>query len=432
MTKKIKYLAILAIIFALFQFYKFIKIRIINLDLPKGRLVFYSSVDGDYEIYTMNINGTGLNQLTRNSATLTNKEMDTEPSFSPDGKKIIFTSGRQGRDWEIIRDFDGKSIGEGTAEKTRTYDIYMMDSDGKNQIPLTYKSYVNSPLFSPDGRKIISEANLNNQWQIRIMNADGSNEKILHVGTGGYKFSPDARKIFNTFKKDLGVMDLDGTNKVRLTQLLIPEKLKTYRGWEAKIPDFDFSPDGEILFALQEDRGEPFVDLQTTFAFYNMKIDGTDLEEVYRFETRKNVPGFLFKLCYSPDRKYIICLASFSRKEETRNVYLLNIKDKSLINLIGDKEHWRDILNFTFTSDGKKVLFIADIYPNTNVAYLSALIFNNIRSYVGYLLFRKQAPFYDNKYLCIMDIDGRNFRKIAKLPQGTEIGLNSNFVHWDE
>jgi Tol biopolymer transport system component len=44
--------------------------------------------EGDFEIFTMNRDGTGLTQLTENAA------LDFDPEWSPDGKKIAFQSDR--------------------------------------------------------------------------------------------------------------------------------------------------------------------------------------------------------------------------------------------------------------------------------------------------------------------------------------------------
>jgi|AMFO01.1.fsa_nt_gi hypothetical protein len=71
---------------------------------PDGRkLAFVREVDGNYDLWMQNIDGTGLTQLTRSPYG------DFEPAFSPDGKKIAFISNRDS---------------DGDIEKTA---IYVMD-----------------------------------------------------------------------------------------------------------------------------------------------------------------------------------------------------------------------------------------------------------------------------------------------------------------
>jgi hypothetical protein len=52
-----------------------------------GKIVFTSNRDGDFEIYTMAIDGTGVTQLTHNTGAF-----DGDPVFSPDGSRIAFVS----------------------------------------------------------------------------------------------------------------------------------------------------------------------------------------------------------------------------------------------------------------------------------------------------------------------------------------------------
>src|SRR5918993_1993928 len=64
-----------------------------------GKIVFASdrytgegvdNPEGDYEVFTMNPDATGLTQLTKNTAD------DANPSFSSDGSVVVFTSQRDG------------------------------------------------------------------------------------------------------------------------------------------------------------------------------------------------------------------------------------------------------------------------------------------------------------------------------------------------
>ncbi|MDO9065537.1 MAG: hypothetical protein Q7U96_00440, partial [Chloroflexota bacterium] len=131
------------------------------------------------------------------------------------------------------------------------------------------------------------------------------------------------------------------------------------------------------------------------------------------------------QLQYSPDGQSIIFIADLTYK---KGIYLLNLQDGSVKELTYRKKIWRSILDFVLTPDGKKIVFVADIYPRNYVVH--ALVLRNIKAYINYYLFRKSTPFYDNKYLCIVDLDGKNYRRIAKLPEGTDLGRD--FIHWGE
>ena len=63
-----------------------------SVDLaPDGkRIAFTSNRDGNYEIYLMNIDGGGLRNLTAHPAN------DSAAAWSPDGKKLAFISSRGG------------------------------------------------------------------------------------------------------------------------------------------------------------------------------------------------------------------------------------------------------------------------------------------------------------------------------------------------
>ena len=69
-----------------------------------SRVAFMSSCDGNWEVYAVNIGGSGLKRLTSNSAA------DGLPTWSPDGKSIAFVSNRGG-----------------------VWAIWVMDANGENQ-----------------------------------------------------------------------------------------------------------------------------------------------------------------------------------------------------------------------------------------------------------------------------------------------------------
>ncbi len=89
----------------------------------------------EMEIYTCNVDGTDLHQVTHLG------KANWAPYFHPSGTKIIFSSNHH---------------------STRGYDfqLYMIDTDGSNLKQITYESEFNAfPMFSPDGKKLVFASN---------------------------------------------------------------------------------------------------------------------------------------------------------------------------------------------------------------------------------------------------------------------------------
>lgn len=123
-----------------------------RFSLDGSKITFATFRDGNYEIYSMNSDGSNLTRLTFFSPA-----SDLSPSFNPDGSKIVFESNRDGNN-----------------------EIYLMNSDGSNQIRLTANlSFDGRPDFSPDGSKIVFQTERDSNSEIYLMNSDGSNPTRL-------------------------------------------------------------------------------------------------------------------------------------------------------------------------------------------------------------------------------------------------------------
>ena len=99
---------------------------------PDGqRIAFTSYRDRNHEIYVMNADGSGVARLTDNDAA------DWDPAWSPDGQRIAFYSDRD----------DGNNRSDGD------YDIYVMNADGSGVARLTDNG-ASDLAWSPDGERI--------------------------------------------------------------------------------------------------------------------------------------------------------------------------------------------------------------------------------------------------------------------------------------
>ena len=139
------------------------------------------------EIYVIDIDGTHKMQLTHNDVD------DGHPTWSPNGKRIAFSSMVEG-----------------------IYQIFIMDAAGGTAKQLTFSGASHyHPTFSSDGKRIIYVSNAHNHYTLWMMNADGTNKTQLtnHIGA---HFEPSLsrdgkRLVFSSDRSDhmrIYLMDL--------------------------------------------------------------------------------------------------------------------------------------------------------------------------------------------------------------------------------
>jgi dipeptidyl aminopeptidase/acylaminoacyl peptidase len=107
------------------------------------------------------------------------------------------------------------------------YEIYVMNADGSGQTRLTNNSADDvHPSFSPDGSKIAFDSQRDGNYEIYVMNANGSGQvNLTHnsASDDNPAFSPDGSKIAFDSDRDGGiggnvyVMNADGSGQTRLT-----------------------------------------------------------------------------------------------------------------------------------------------------------------------------------------------------------------------
>ena len=163
-----------------------------------------NDADSEYEIYVIQADGCRLQRVTRNEAA------DKHPAWSPDDKRLVFSSDRTGH-WEVyLADADGANVRQLThierttarpdwspdgkriafmsnrdAEATddeNGFEIYVMDADGSDVRRLTYNDQRDArPRWSRDGKLLVFQSGtvgVRQAWsdvEIYTMNAEGSN-----------------------------------------------------------------------------------------------------------------------------------------------------------------------------------------------------------------------------------------------------------------
>ena len=249
--------------------------------------------EGDFEIFTMNRDGSGLTQLTENAA------FDFAPDWSADGKKIAFESRREGFSEIFVMNSDGseqtkvttnpdfsfdrsptfspdgeriafesnRAVGEGVDNPEKDTEIFTVDLDGTDLTQLTHneeRQFDFQPDWSPDGRKIAFMSNRDQRSGVFTMNADGTNERRRSRGPATVfespSFSPDGERIAFMSNQDgpdeIHAMNVDGSGQTRITNNGAPRDASPA-----------FSPSGKkITFNTNRDGN---------FEIYKMRADGT-------------------------------------------------------------------------------------------------------------------------------------------------------------
>lgn len=171
---------------------------------PKGdKVVFTSTRNGDLDLYVMNLDGSNVKQITKDLG------YDGGAWFSPDGTKIVWRASRPKTDEEIKEYKD--LLAQGLVMPTNM-EVFVANADGSNVKQITNLGKANwAPNWMPDGKRIIFASNHEYErgfpFNMYIINEDGSGlEKISH--DGGFDafpmFSPDGKRILFSSNRNNG------------------------------------------------------------------------------------------------------------------------------------------------------------------------------------------------------------------------------------
>jgi TolB protein len=135
------------------------------------KIVFTSARDGDLEIYSMNADGSGVTRLTRAPG------YDGGPFYSYDGKKIVYRADHPKTPEDLALYRENLTRG---SYAPKGLEIRVMNADGSGDHAVTSNGAANfAPYFFPDGNRIIYSSNAGDpkgrDFELYVVNADGTN-----------------------------------------------------------------------------------------------------------------------------------------------------------------------------------------------------------------------------------------------------------------
>ncbi|MYB75851.1 MAG: VWA domain-containing protein [Chloroflexi bacterium] len=217
--------------------------------------------------------------------------------------------------------------------RDENWEIYVMNADGSGQKRLTDDPANDvAPHWSPDARRIAFASNRAGNFDIYVMNADGSEVAQLTDDPGddfAPRWSPDGRKLaFYSEREnnvDVYVMNADGSGQTRLTFDRGRELAPTW------------SPDG-VKIAYTSDR-------ERNFDIYVMNADGSGHTKLTSDRAADTAPA------WSPDGHKLVFT---SKRDGNWEIYIINADGTGLTRLT---THPADDFAPAWSADGNTLAF---------------------------------------------------------------------------
>ncbi|MDR3692089.1 MAG: hypothetical protein P4L46_22100 [Fimbriimonas sp.] len=161
---------------------------------PDGkRLAFNRLIDGSYQIFVCDQDGTNTHQLTLDPGD------KFRPTWSPDSKSLLYTR-----------------------ELAQTQQLFVVTPDGSNQVNLSNNTFTDhGGCWSPDGTSIMFTRYRDGKNRICTMNADGSGQREITSGSlndSDETWSPDGSRVafiryVTDYDRRIYVMKPDGSGQ---------------------------------------------------------------------------------------------------------------------------------------------------------------------------------------------------------------------------
>lgn len=306
-------------------------------------------------IYVVDSDGQNERQLVEDNY------LNTDCSFSPDGKYAVYLSRR--------RDTNG----DGKIDNKDSAGVYIYDLDvGSEQLLVTDETYNKKPIFTPDGRSVIFCGWRRFGGNSGIYAVDIETKTIRELVPDLYEntapvISGDGRWVlYSSWRDDTngdGKIDIRDASAIYMTDIKNKQTTRLTRdSYDNSFPEF--SPSGKKIIYLSRRRDtndDGKIDSLDFSGIYVMDIESKISEEVVS-------DNFFNKfISFTKDEENIVFLGSWRRKYrikgkdirdifENKGIYLVNVKTKKTEMLVSDKY---------FSSS------LPQVSSNNKVAYLS-------------------------------------------------------------
>ncbi|MFC1800686.1 DPP IV N-terminal domain-containing protein [Nanoarchaeota archaeon] len=327
---------------------------------PDGKkIAFSSNRDGNYEIYTMDVHGSKLERLTNSSGD------DICPSWSPRGKKIAFLSNRD-KNWEVyVMDPNGKKQvnltntpeDDSVLLNPKSYQIFGHHID---ELYLFNRIYPFKPSWSSDGRKIAFSRGTG----VYVINSKGGGEKNMpvhipgdEVGLTSFRpiWSPRGNQL--AFEGELYLLRESSSSQYYgcfyMSAGGSDTKKVTDKEHMEKYSDSPWSRDGRKLAFALGDRGNSL----SWEIFITSAGKGSGIKRLTN-NTRAD-----FHPIWSP-KGNLIAFQGRNRDESTWDIYVMYSNGKNETRVVNNPAN---DYSPVWSPDGKRIAFVSDRDKNKEI-----------------------------------------------------------------
>jgi dipeptidyl aminopeptidase/acylaminoacyl peptidase len=375
--------------------------RIGSMDLsPDGSTIAFSITTysmeenkGSTDIYLVNVDGSNLRAL-KNS-----DKDESEPKFSPDGKRIAYLMDDQVHTCNL----------DGSDDKQIT-NVYTGVSDYR---------------WSPDGTKLLLISSVYASCPDQQCNKEKDEEKAkskVNARILTHLMFREWNHWLNDKRSHLFLYEISSGNLFDLNYMMPNDVPPLDLGSDN---DFNFSPNGkEVAYTMNPDS---VVATSTNNEIYTIELSGVKKNERPASKKISVSKGVDNQPVYSPDGKYIAFTSMLVPKHESAQAFLFlyNRETGKLMNMTKNLD--RSIGEIVWSPDSKQIYFTAEneifnsVYKldvSTNKVSLILKDHSNTNILVspdGKTIYFKQQHSTQPYEIFAMDSDGKNARQLTHL-----------------